>query len=76
MLSPTKGLDVGLGAGTEWTTMLHGGVVGLVLDARGRPFHLPAAAPERVKKLKTWMQTMEMYPDLLWSGAATAVAGD
>ena len=76
VLSPAKGLDVGLGTGAESTTTLHGGVVGLVLDARGRPFQLPTKTAERLQKLKTWMQTVDMYPDSLWSGAASAAAGD
>ena len=48
-LKPGKGLDLGQGKNQEIVTELHGGVVGIVLDTRGRqPFSLPVEASERV----------------------------
>jgi hypothetical protein len=76
VLTPAKGLDVGAGPGTELRTTLHGGVVGIVLDTRGRPFHLPTTTTERVQRLEKWMQTLDLYPETLWNGAATAAAAD
>ena len=76
VLTPAKGLDVGAGPGAELRTTLHGGVVGIVLDTRGRPFHLPTKPAERVQRLEKWMQTMDLYPETLWNGAAAAAVGE
>jgi hypothetical protein len=43
---------------------LHGGVVGIVLDTRGRqPFELPVDAETRVPLLKKWMRELDAYPE-------------
>ncbi|PKN79524.1 MAG: methylaspartate mutase [Candidatus Cloacimonetes bacterium HGW-Cloacimonetes-1] len=43
---------------------LHGGVVGIVLDTRGRqPFTLPVEASLRVPQLKKWMRELKAYPE-------------
>ena len=45
-------------------TTLHGGVVGLVLDTRGRrPFVLPMEASERIPLLNKWMLALKAYPE-------------
>ncbi|HHE38549.1 MAG TPA: methylaspartate mutase [Candidatus Cloacimonetes bacterium] len=63
-LKPGKGLDLGAGKNQEIETELHGGVVGLVLDTRGRqPFVLPVDASERVPLLKKWMKALNAYPE-------------
>jgi len=63
-LKPGKGLDLGNGKNQEVETELHGGVVGLILDTRGRrPFELPAEASERVPLLKKWMKELKIYPE-------------
>lgn len=56
-------LDVGAGPGKPWTGTLHGGVVGLVFDTRGRPIRLPADAAQRVPLLKRWVEALDEYPD-------------
>ncbi|HPR17445.1 MAG TPA: glutamate mutase L [Candidatus Cloacimonadota bacterium] len=62
-LKPARGLDIGAGNGTEIVTELHGGVVGIVLDTRGRqPFVMPVEAAERVPLLKKWMKVLNAYP--------------
>lgn len=61
-LDPIKGLDLGHGKGNEIATELSGGVVGIVLDGRGRPFNLPEDDKTRTKKLKEWMMELELYP--------------
>ena len=40
-VTPARGLDVGAGPGKLLEATLSGGVVGLMVDARGRPFTLP-----------------------------------
>lgn len=63
-LKPGKGLDLGQGKGQEVVTELTGGVVGIVIDTRGRrPFVLPVEASERVPLLKKWMKELKIYPD-------------
>ncbi len=63
-LKPGKGLDLGEGKNQDVVTKLHGGVVGIVLDTRGRqPFTLPAEASVRVPLLKKWMRELNAYPE-------------
>jgi uncharacterized protein (TIGR01319 family) len=65
-LSPGRGLDLGLGKNQDVETELHGGVVGIVLDTRGRqPFVLPVDASERVPLLLKWMKELKAYPEEL-----------
>ena len=64
VLKPGKGLDLGAGKNQPINTELHGGVVGIVLDTRGRaPFVLPVEANERVPMLKKWMKELQVYPE-------------
>jgi len=63
-LKPGKGLDIGAGKNQEMETELHGGVVGIVIDTRGRqPFVLPVEASQRVPMLKKWMAELNAYPE-------------
>jgi uncharacterized protein (TIGR01319 family) len=62
VLSPEGRLDIGDGKGTRIETMVSGGVVGIILDGRGRPFELPGDDKERVRKLEEWMTELEIYP--------------
>jgi uncharacterized protein (TIGR01319 family) len=63
-LKPGKGLDLGEGKNQTINTTLHGGVVGIVLDTRGRqPFNLPLDLNERVPLLKKWMSELKAYPE-------------
>jgi uncharacterized protein (TIGR01319 family) len=61
-LNPARGFDIGKGKGAAITTDLEGGVVGIILDGRGRPFDLPTEAKTRVAKLKEWMIELDIYP--------------
>jgi hypothetical protein len=64
VISPVKGIDVGNGHGREWQGTLEGGVVGLIIDGRGRqPFELPENDAERVQKLQEWSRAMDTYPE-------------
>ncbi|PKN74862.1 MAG: methylaspartate mutase [Candidatus Cloacimonetes bacterium HGW-Cloacimonetes-2] len=50
----------------ELTVDLHGGVVGIVLDTRGRqPFGLPTDTPSRIAMLKKWMRELKVYPETI-----------
>ncbi|MCP4685863.1 MAG: methylaspartate mutase, partial [bacterium] len=60
---PERGFDVGAGKGNAVTREIHGGVVGIVLDGRGRPFDLSSLdEKQRVSYLKKWMTEMDIYP--------------
>lgn len=63
-IRPAKGIDVGAGPGRQLESVVEGGVVGVVLDGRGRqPFNLPAGDAERVRKLQEWAMAMTAYPE-------------
>ena len=62
VLDPHRGFDVGGGKGNKVETTIHGGVTGIVIDCRGRPFHLPDDDKTRVQKLKEWMIALDIYP--------------
>jgi uncharacterized protein (TIGR01319 family) len=63
-LTPSRGFDVGAGAGRVLETTLTGGVVGLMVDARGRPFKLPTDEHQRVEKLAKWAKAFNAYPEI------------
>src|SRR5258707_6413654 len=57
-LYPAPTVDVGLGPGERARAAeeIDGGLVGLVIDARGRPLVLPTDETERHARLLQWMQ--------------------
>jgi hypothetical protein len=50
-LTPAKGFDFGAGNGKKVTRRIRGGVVGVVLDARGRPITIAQDEGARVQQL-------------------------
>lgn len=62
-ITPAKGCDVGGGPGKPVDRTLHGGVVGLVLDGRGRPIALDPQDPNRVAKVQAWTNALNAYPE-------------
>ena len=61
-IRPAKSVDIGAGPGASVTRTVQGGVVGLLLDGRGRPFQLPTEASARVMALKKWFDDVDLYP--------------
>jgi len=59
---PASGFDMGSGPGNKVEAEIEGGVVGLVLDGRGRPFNLAKDASRRRADLGKWYKSMGMYP--------------
>jgi hypothetical protein len=58
-LRPGSQFDVGLGRkGKGATTELDGGVLGIIIDARGRPLSLPADEEKRRGKIRDWMSEL------------------
>lgn len=60
-LRPAKGLDVGSGPGQEHRARVHGGIVGLILDGRGRPLVVPDDAQTRRDTLQRWNTALGLY---------------
>ena len=64
-LTPGKGLDIGAGKNEVLDTKVSGGVVGIILDGRGRqPFNLTENTENRVLQLKEWSEETDEYPQL------------
>jgi uncharacterized protein (TIGR01319 family) len=57
-IEPSKNFDVGAGKGKPLTKKLEGGLVGVMIDARGRPFSVDFATANRVPKLREWLAAM------------------
>lgn len=63
---PFRGGDVGRGSGKARKVVVEGGVVGTILDARGRPLVLPDDDNERKQKLIEWFKALDAYPERLY----------
>jgi len=60
-------INVGAGRGDALEKQLHGGLVGIILDGRGRPIEFPENESERIGKLTSWLESMDAYPmDLIY----------
>jgi uncharacterized protein (TIGR01319 family) len=57
-IKPARGFDVGAGKGRAVEATLEGGVVGVVVDTRGRPLQLPQDDTTRRQKLIEWMTAL------------------
>ncbi len=55
-ISPSKTFDVGAGKGKPLTAKLEGGTVGIIIDARGRPFSIDLNSANRISKLREYLQ--------------------
>lgn len=62
VLEPEKRFDCGAGKGKKVETEVEGGVVGVIIDGRGRPFELPENKEDRIEKLKNWSASLKLYP--------------
>ena len=64
-LTPGKGLDIGAGKNEVLETKVFGGVLGIILDGRGRqPFTLTDDTDFRVQSLMKWSEETNEYPQL------------
>lgn len=61
---PARNFDVGNGKGKSLRVTAEGGVVGFVLDTRGRPLVIPADRAKQVDLIVKWTKAMGAYPDL------------
>jgi uncharacterized protein (TIGR01319 family) len=62
-IEPDRAFDAGEGRGKTVQKTIRGGVVGLIVDARGRrPFELPKDAAKRIERLRAWNKALDVYP--------------
>ncbi|MEW6723862.1 MAG: glutamate mutase L [Bacillota bacterium] len=61
-LHPIGAFDLGEGKGKPVNAEVEGGLVGIIIDTRGRPIEFPADDRERVAKLAEWIETLNVYP--------------
>jgi len=54
-LRPRGGIDIGRGRGRGGSIEVLGGLVGLIIDARGRPLLLPADPGKRRERIQQWL---------------------
>ena len=64
-IQPERRLDMGAGRGQPVEAEVEGGVVGLVVDTRGRPLEVSNASTERVASLKKWFEALDVYPEIV-----------
>lgn len=58
-LRPTRRFDVGLGTkGQAGTTRVEGGIIGIIIDARGRPLPIAQDPNEQREKMQRWLWDM------------------
>ena len=60
-LQPDRRFNVGAERGHPLETEVTGGMVGLVVDTRGRPFEISPDPKLRVPDLKKWTETLNVY---------------
>ncbi len=54
----SRQFDIGLGPGEGHSLTVQGGLVGVIVDARGRPLTLPANQAARGERLRQWLWDM------------------
>ena len=59
-VTPAKNFDLGLGKGKELRQFVQGGVVGIIIDTRGRPLQIPTEDQTRRAKLSEWFRAMNV----------------
>ena len=63
VITPWKNFDIGAGKGKQLTVTLEGGIVGIIIDARGRPLELPKEDLKRIELLRKWNKALKIYPE-------------
>ncbi|MBI5307039.1 MAG: glutamate mutase L [Planctomycetes bacterium] len=61
-VTPTKYFDVGAGKGKPLAKKVFGGVVGVVIDTRGKPIAFAKDKASRVAQLRQWTKAINAYP--------------
>jgi len=63
IVEPERRFDLGRGKGNTVEKDIQGGVVGLIIDTRGRPLDFSYDTPNRIKLLKDWFEVLDVYPN-------------
>ena len=63
VIKPSKYFDMGEGKGKEVEASITGGVVGVIVDCRGRPLELPEDEEKRRENLNRWNKALSIYPE-------------
>ena len=63
-LTPGKGMDIGAGKNETIETTIYGGVVGIILDGRGRPMTISTDPQQRIADLTKWSNAVNEYPEI------------
>ncbi len=59
---PSRGFRLEQGKGDAVEREVEGGIVGIILDGRGRPLELPERDGQRVEALTQWLEQLDVYP--------------
>lgn len=57
-IKPTRRLDIGFGPGKNKTVTLHGGALGIIIDARGRPVNLTRKNISQDQLMQQWLRAL------------------
>lgn len=60
-IRPSRGFNAGFGPNTAKTITITGGVLGVIVDARGRPIAFPKAPDRRRAVVKQWFDALGEY---------------
>jgi hypothetical protein len=62
IVTPERGFDVGAGTGKVIEAKVEGGLVGVIIDCRGRPLVLSEDDKARMEALRKWAVQLDAYP--------------
>lgn len=62
MIEPRRGFELSAGRGNPVEVEVKGGVVGLIVDTRGRPLEFSKDTSDRVERLTEWLEVLDVYP--------------
>jgi len=61
VVRPARGFDLGNGPGQMVEREVRGGLVGIILDSRGRPLMLPSDRNECRQLVSSWVRALDLY---------------
>ena len=57
-IKPTRRMDIGFGLGKSKTVSMHGGEIGIIIDARGRPLNLTRKKVDQDQLIQQWLRAL------------------
>ena len=64
IVEPTKTFDMGAGPGKKISNLIKGGLVGIILDARGRPLSFIDNPSKNMEIVNDWITKLNVYPKI------------